>query len=55
MIKMYFSYTFGLCPHSSWLTAPQTLGISWTMRAMGTYFAIIFGLESPLPEIHSEP
>lgn len=34
---------------------PQTLGISWAIRATGASFDIIFGLLSSVPENTSEP
>ena len=40
--------------HSSWLTVPQTLGIFWSVRAMGASF-VIFGLLSSAPWNTSGP
>ena len=41
--------------YSSWVTTPQTFGISLVIRAMGEYFAIIFGLLPLVPEMATEP
>ena len=49
-IVNYKKYT-----HDSWLTTPQTLGISWATGTMGASFVIIFGLLSSVPENASEP
>lgn len=51
-------YTFVIhlvFPHSSWLTALQTLGIPQAVRAMEMPFAIILGLLSAVPKMASEP
>lgn len=34
----------------SWLTATKILGIPWVVRAMRTFFVIIFGFLSSVPE-----
>ena len=47
-------YVFSLHLHF-WHRAPETPGISQTIKAMGTTFVIIVGLISTFPEITSEP
>ena len=47
----YISHIYLVSIHCPWLTAPETLEISWK-RAMRTPFVIMFGLLSSVPEIH---
>lgn len=51
----YISYIYLDFRHGSWLTAPQTLEISWAIRVMGPSFVIIFDFLSWVPEIVPEP
>ena len=49
MTRAYFSYLFGLrsqFPKPFIYRAPQSIGISWAIKAIGASFVIKFGLLS---------
>ena len=51
----YISYIYLCFIHSSWLRTSKIPGILGTIGAMGTFFVIMFGLFSSVPDDTSEP
>lgn len=48
VFNIFLLYMWSSC-FDSWLSAPTTFEISWTVRAIGASFVIIFGLLSSVP------